>query len=404
MPKINKYTFAQHIQQALADKTAITPRCKHFGTCGGCKLQSYSYADQLDAKRSAMQNLFAPLLSAEQLASYEIVGSPLDYEYRVKMEYVLGVSEFGLRKAGDFQTIVDLEECHLIERAEFALVRQVYQKSLELKISQLRYIAIKDVGEAAMLNLVTLYEFDGPEIELLANFALELGFKVVNWVRMPLGLDTAYGSVERSWPQSLLEFELRHKRYLLGANTFSQNNLAGFTQILDYVDSEFSAAHNMLDLYCGIGTLAIQYAHKADFVVGADEVADSIDLARQNLQLNNVVNTEFVTARVADFLHDPRFQEYSYWKQSDPSSRYRNDNKHFDTIIVDPARPGLEPKVCRRLQKYFAAEQLIYISCNPNTQFLDLQLLPDYRIKSIRAFDLFPQTLHVENVVILERK
>ena len=140
-------------------------------------------------------------------------------------------------------------------------------------------------------------------------------------------------------------------------------------------------------------------------VIGVDEVADSIKLANDNARLNSIKNAKFTTQRVDQLLLNEDFQEFRYRMHSDLNSRYQTDNHHFDTIIVDPARPGLEGKVCRRLQKYFEAETVIYISCNPVTQKADLQRLSTkYDIVAIQAFDLFPQTFHVESVAILRLK
>lgn len=409
---MNSSQFHKQIIQNLESLPQIQPRCKHFGVCGGCKMQNFSYENQLAAKLASLKSLFSPLLTPQQLASYEIVGSPLDYEYRVKMEYIFSAGKFGLRQLGNPDNVIDLTECHLIRQSTFNLVRQVYEKAVRLELTtaknSLVYLVIKDfhLGDTnqMILNIVSINSSEEPGFIELANYAISLGFASVAW-QYQEHEQLAYGPTIQQWGATEIVMPIRNRQYLFNTASFSQNNLTGFNLILDYIEPEVKDAKNVLDLYCGIGTIGLQYTDKWQRLIGVEEVANSIELANRNAKLNGITNAEFFNEKVANFLHRPEFVKYSYYKQSEPLSRYKTENVHFDTIIVDPARAGLERKVTRRLQKYFDAEKIVYISCNPVTQLTDLQDLSEkYEIKSIKAFDLFPQTYHMENVVVLEKR
>ena len=437
----NRRQFEARLLEHLQDKDFVD----HGYEAGGAPLYGYSYADQLQAKRAAAVELFTDIIPAELLEDYQLTASPQEFEYRVKMEFVISSGKFGMRKSRQFSQVIDLHSTPIFDNDIHKLVRQVYDKGNELGLVDYdlvertgftRYYVVKKLSrQELMLNIITSSESNTETLDELADFAIGLGFKSVNWIVVEPEHDRTFGPVVKCWGTPEVKMQIRDHKYLVGANTFTQNNIAGFEQILKFIDPYVSGAKNLMDLYCGIGTIGIQYADQVDKILAVDEVAESVELGVRNWELeagswrleagnrelgeqestkNNATRKsgsetldsrlQFITARVAEFLTDKDYLEYDYYKHSDLSTRFKTDKEHWDTIIVDPARPGLEGKVCRRLQKYFAAERIIYISCNPVTQKQDLErLLKSYRVVAARGFDLFPQTYHLENVVILEK-
>lgn len=393
--------FEQSILKYLSEQPSATPRCVHFGLCGGCRLQDYSYQDQLNAKQQAIKELFADVVPDEVLAAYKIEGSSKEYEYRVKMEYVLGPDKFGLRQLGQPWNIVNLTECHLIPAVVFAKVREFYTKHTA-ELSQILYLVVRSFESGIQLGFVTL---KGKEFlaEPVAKLALAAGFKSVYHAQTN-SPQIASGEIVETWGEEFMTISLAGYDYSVGAQSFTQNNLAGFTSIINYILPHIKPNQRVYDLYCGIGTITMPASKIASEIVGVEEVDESISLAKLNAAKSNVNNATFLTSRVADFLRDQTRVEFWDRKHGDASTRFATGNPHIDTIIVDPPRAGLNKKVTRRLQKYFNAETIIYISCNPFTQAQDLADLNEkYQVVDLKGFDLFPQTLHMENVAILKR-
>ncbi|HJZ50278.1 MAG TPA: 23S rRNA (uracil(1939)-C(5))-methyltransferase RlmD, partial [Roseiflexaceae bacterium] len=127
--------FRRQVVDAARAGEPATPRCPHappLGMCGGCTFQDRTYASQVAAKRAALQALWAGDLPPEKLEQVTMVGSPEPFEYRTRMDYVASKDRFGLRRGGKFNYIVELEQCHLIPPAAFAIARGVYELATSL--------------------------------------------------------------------------------------------------------------------------------------------------------------------------------------------------------------------------------------------------------------------------------
>jgi 23S rRNA (uracil1939-C5)-methyltransferase len=141
------------------------------------------------------------------------------------------------------------------------------------------------------------------------------------------------------------------------------------------------------DLYTGTGTIANFVAAQAKKVIGLEYVPAAIDDAKVNSQINNIANTDFYAGDIKDLLNDS----------------FLNTHGRPDVVITDPPRAGMHEDVCNMLLKA-APEKIVYVSCNPATQARDLKMLSEkYEIKVVQPVDMFPHTMHVENVVLLTR-
>lgn len=394
--KLKRY-FAEKLRELPG---SAAPRCPHFGECGGCALQHLTESEQTSLKQEAL-NLILGFDEEVQLTP-----APSEYEYRMRMDYVSIAhpihaphERLGLRKKGNFSYVIDLETCHLIPPTWFKKLRQIFNLATELELEkydlvkytgELRYLVIRLAGEQAMLNIVTKSNEQTATIEKMAGLALELGFTSVHWLVQPTQSDVSFADSVRFWGVEYLTAETSAsfgKQFLVGPNTFFQNNMAAFEQILEYV-SEFipEEAKTLTDLYCGVGTIGICLAEKFDQVLGIEVNEHSIELAKRNVEQNDLNNFEFYIGDVPAYLSET--------KSATP-----------DVCIVDPPRAGLMPAGVEQVRD-LAADLLIYISCNPITQKQDLDggLLQDYEIVAARGFDMFPQTFHMENVVVLRKR
>ncbi len=387
--------FQKAVERALRHTERLTAwPCAHYGECGGCAMQDIGYENQVLAKRAALLELWGADLPEQLRTGFELTPAPEPFEYRLRMDYVCSDDRFGLRVRRRFYAIVDLHECHLIPETLFSTLRRVYTIARELGIPDynvyhntgyLRYlVARRNVRDEWLLSLTTADHTREEQLDTVAQVALAQGALGVWWQVQERTADVSFGEPVRHWGRPLLPQYVRGRTLLMGPNTFFQNNVAGFEAILGYVEPWVSGARRLVDLYAGVGTIGICLAGQVEQVFAAELVAESVELAQRNIELNGLgERIEIVSADTAAVLADERTRG--------------------DVLVVDPPRAGLGPDVCSRLCELGPA-RLIYISCNPVTQMIDLRALASrYRVVAARGFDLFPQTYHCEQVVVLER-
>ncbi len=368
--------------------------CQHFPICGGCALQDRSYVDQVAAKRQALLGIWGEQLPTTVIDEYVVTPSLEPFNYRLRMDYVCSDDRFGLRQRKRFYSVVDLQECHLIPPLLFAKVRSVYQYVRSLNVPDynvyhntgfLRYLVVRrNVRNDWMLTFITAEHDYLDAMAQAAQFALDEGATSVWWLHNPRHADISFGAAFGHWGAQHLTQYIAGAQLLMGPNTFFQNNPQGFEQILDYCAPFVAGATRLVDLYAGVGTIGIVLGRAIEHVLAAELVEESVDLLRVNVELNGVAGkTEIIGGDIAELVRDFAWQA-------------------GDVAVLDPPRAGLLPPVCRRLDRH-GPQRIVYISCNPITQVADVAMLTQYQIVAARGFDLFGQTYHAENVVVLER-
>ncbi len=391
---------SKRFQKAIEKTLRHTPRlpawpCRHFPTCGGCALQDVAYADQVAAKRTALLQIWDERLPAALRDSFVVEPAADPFGYRLRMDYVCSDDRFGLRMRRRFYAIVDLDECHLIPPSLFDTLRDVYAAAREIGLPDynvyhntgfLRYLVVRrNARDEWLLSLVTSERSRDAQMEQVARAALDRGATSVWWIVNPRTGDTSFGEAVAHWGDPYLPQYVLDRTLLIGPNTFFQNNIGGFEQILRYVTPYIAGARRLVDLYAGVGTIGICLAAHVDRVFAAELIDESVALARRNIALNGLTErVAIVQADVADVLQDERTRG--------------------DVLVVDPPRAGLGPDVCALLRDH-GPPRIVYVSCNPITQRIDYDLLSErYALVATRGFDLFPQTFHCEQVAVLERR
>lgn len=392
--------FRGLVSELVRAGTPVPARCRHASECGGCAFQDRAYPDQLAAKREALARLFseAGILSTEAAARLELVASPDPYGYRTRMDYVATRGRFGLRARGRFNHIVELAECHLIPPAAFAAAHAVWQAAQTLGLPDynlrshegfLRYIVVRrNPDDELLLAVVTA---DGPyetAMEQLAATALEqpavIGF---HWLHNPTRTDLSSGTPVRHWGATTLPMRVGDAWLQIGPNSFFQNNLRLLDQLLADVRGAVVGAQTtsrVVDLYGGVGTIAISLAPHVGQVDCVEAVAESAALARQNAATNGAAHVSVICSEVLPYL------------RAQPAGACA-------VAVLDPPRTGLGPEVCHELLR-LGPQRIAYVSCNPLTQVEDLHVLASsYRLCSLRGYDMFPHTPHVETLAVLER-
>jgi 23S rRNA (uracil-5-)-methyltransferase RumA len=400
--------FRRQIIDLTRNSDLIEPRCKHAPPndfCGGCTFQDRSYEVQIQAKRAALQQLWADKLTPEQIEAIDMIGSPEPFSYRTRMDYVTSKERFGLRRGGKFNYIVDLQECHLIPDDAFAVARAVYQKAIELGLPDynlrshegyLRYVVVRrSPSNHVLLAFVTASQEHASEMEQIAEFALShpnvQGF---HWLANETITDISFGTPVKHWGLDKLPMQVGKRVLDIEPNTFFQNNVHLLLPLLDDVlnvatrgyerDEQGRVAIRLGDLYGGVGTIALHLAEHVQQITCVESFAESASLGVHNIARNQVQNVEMVSADVLSYLREQ------------PADS-------FDVLVLDPPRTGLGPDVCREILR-IRPKRIVYVSCNVLTQIEDAHALSEaYRLTELRGYDMFPQTPHLEGLGVFER-
>jgi 23S rRNA (uracil-5-)-methyltransferase RumA len=397
--------FKQSISAGAREQPSTDPRCPHAGECGGCAFQERAYSGQVAAKTAVLRQLWGEQLAdtaaAELAAVLDVVPSPDPYEYRTRMDYVATKGRFGLRKPGRFNFIVELETCHLIPPAAFQAAQHVWQHALALGLPDynirthegfLRYVVVRrSAANQLLLAAVTAEGDDVAAMEELAALALAqpgvLGF---HWLINDSMSDLSFGALRQHWGAALLPMPVGDLTLHIGANTFFQNNvhllLPLFEAVREAVTTQpDAAAQTVADLYSGVGAIALHLARHVGSVIGVESHPESAALGQHNIAANGAANVALHAQDVLDFLRTQAAER-------------------FATVVADPPRIGLGAEVCAELLR-LRPRRIVYVSCNPLTQCEDVRrLLAGYRLVSLRGYDMFPHTPHVEGLAVLDAR
>lgn len=369
-----------------------SPPCPHVhDECGGCMFQEWEYGTQLSAKKELLEGIYGMPIP--------ITGCQDEFAYRNRMDYTVAFGKMGLRKRGKFDWVVDVADCLLLpDRAREAfktMKRILFEEDVRhynylRHEGFLRYAVLRASRATDELMIIfttttpTSLEEHGQFQSIIQRIADETGAESVHWTVNDSKSEQSIG--ERYWltGREYILDEIASRQFRVYPETFFQANTllaeALFLKAAGYVRG------TALDLYCGPGTISIIAEHVAEKLVGVDNVKENIEAAKENAILNGVPKEKCV------FLHE------------DAAIYLEETDMRFDTVICDPARPGLGKRACNALLAKRPG-RIIYISCNPTTHKQDIDALSEeYALEVLEAYDLFPQTPHVEVFSVLEAK
>ncbi len=441
-----KHSYAEAVVARMVQPSPrrLQPFCRHFGVCGGCKWQMLPYPDQLAAKQQQVVDALQRIGKVELPECRPILGSQQTAEYRNKLEFAFCNKRWltkqeisdehlelgsdvnncvGYHTTGTFDKVLPIEECHLMDpindRLRLCLRNYALQHGLTFYdvrnhtgLMRGMMIRLSNTGE---LMLLVQFCIETPEqhaqaMGLMQHVAQQFPeITSLLWVNNTKWNDT-FGDLEvhtfRGEDHIFLQME--DLRFKVGPKSFYQTNtrqayelysvarsLAFDSQITATSDanvaSDADAAASkplVYDLYTGTGTIANFVARQARQVIGIEYVPEAIKDARENSRINGITNTLFYAGDMKDILTEDFICEHG----------------RPDIIITDPPRAGMHADVVDVILKA-APARIVYVSCNPATQARDLALLDShYRVAAVQPVDMFPQTQHVENVVLLLRR
>lgn len=420
--KVKKQFLEARAEQVLSiSPLRVEPRCRHFGTCGGCKWQHVSYSTQCEFKRQQVRDVLERIGGFTDLEVKPTLASSRPYFYRNKMEFSFGerwlmreelqdldgeaVDRFalGLHIPRRFDRVLDIDECFLQSEVSAQIVNAVRTFCRDRNLSifstitqsgYLRNLVIRQSvhTDGLMVNLVT----SDDEPTLLQEFSEELlrQFPMVTTVVNNITRrrsQVATGEVEKVYhgPGFITE-RIGKRTYRISANSFFQTNTLQAERLYDTVRTMAALQPDdvVFDLYSGTGTIAFHLADDVSSVVGIEGVSSAVADARENARSHSVANCTFVSADLATGMSESTLVE----AYGTPSA-----------IIIDPPRAGMHENVVRSVLRMLP-DRIVYVSCNPATQARDLKIMCEtgsYSINGVQPVDMFPHTHHIENVVAL---
>lgn len=414
-----KFAEAKLLKLEKPSPQRIDAVCTHFGSCGGCKWQHLDYEAQLYYKQKHVHDSLTRLAKVNFPELKPIVGAEKNYNYRNKLEFTFSAKKWltkeeiesgkefnrnalGFHIPGLFDKIIDIETCYLQkdpsnairnEVRDFALKNNFSFFDIREKHGFLRNLLIRTANTGEIMVLVSFFREEKENQDALLNH-LKSKFPEITsllYIINPKGNETFHDlDVHCFYGRDYIIEEMEGLKFKIGPKSFFQTNSDQAFELYKITRHLAGLTGNELvyDLYTGTGTIACFVAKQAKKVVGIEYVDAAIEDAKVNAALNKIDNTIFYAGDMKDML----------------TQDFISKHGKPDVIITDPPRAGMHEDVIKVLNEV-KAKRIVYVSCNPSTQARDLAALDiNYKIMEVQPVDMFPQTHHVENVVLLELK
>ncbi len=418
--KRRKYIEGVLIEIETPSPYRIEPKCMHFGVCGGCKWQHMSYEAQLKYKQNEVANNLKKIANLTSPETLPILGSKEVFYYRNKMEFSFSASRWlseeevksdiqienknalGLHIPGMWNKVLDLNECFLqanpsnkirLAVNEYANKNGLSFYDLYLKKGLLRTLMVRTSTTGDVMVVLQFGENNKQEsmdlLEFIKNSFPEITSllytinKKENDVLYDLDIKTYFG-------KDFIVEKLEELQFKIGPKSFFQTNslqaLALYKKVRELLGEDKESI--VYDLYSGTGTIAQFVAKNFLKVIGIESVEEAVQAAKESAKQNDVLNATFFCGDMKEMLNEEFTAKHGVPK----------------VIVTDPPRDGMHPKVVENILQ-IAPEKIIYVSCNSATQARDIALMEEkYKVTIIQPVDMFPQTYHVENIIVLEKR
>ncbi len=381
--------------------------CKHYNKCGGCSIQHIPYQKQLEDKKENLLDIF--LDKEIETDNFEgITASPDIFEYRNNMEFSFGDLEIGgelqlgMHPRGRRFDVVTVDGCLLVDNDFREILTTILQYCREQGFKKyhikrrngfLRNLVIRkgiNTGEV-IANLITTSQRNHDFSKLAEEIkTLDLKGKAVGFVQT---INDNY-SDQVSCDEMKIYFgrnyfyeKLMDKKFKVDSLSFFQTNTKGaevlYKQAQEYIENAEDKI--VYDLYCGAGTISQTIAEDAEHVYGIEIDESAVKNAEKNAAINGINNADYLAGDVLEVIDEI--------------------DKKANLIIIDPPRPGINPKALNKIAAK-NADQILYISCNPKSLARDIKELEihNYKLDKFKAVDMFPHTKHLEVVSLLSKK
>ena len=401
------YGYGRLMEILNASPYRVEPVCPSARQCGGCQLQAVSYEEQKVFKEKKLRGHLERIGGFTNLPMEPLIGMDEPYHYRNKAQFPVGRNKEGKIVAGFYagrtHAIIENRDCALgipenkdvldrviahMEKYNIAPYDEVTGKGL------VRHIFVRYgffTGELMVCLIINGQDLPHQrelveklcEIPGMTSISLNMNKKRSNVI---LG-----DKVKTIWGKEYITDKIGDISYEISPLSFFQVNPQQtwklYSKALEYAD--LHGEETVWDLYCGIGTISLFLAQKAKFVRGVEIVPAAIEDAKRNAQINHIENVEFFVGKAEEVL--PR--------------EYEKNGVYADVIVVDPPRKGCDEMLLKTILK-MQPKRVVYVSCDSATLARDLRFLCDngYELKKVCGVDQFPQTVHVETVVLLSQQ
>ena len=427
--KRKSYLEGKAIKIHKYSELRVEPACSHFGLCGGCKWQNMNYEKQLFYKQKQVFDNFTRIGKFEFPEILPIIPSINQYYYRNKIEFTFSnkkwltdlsmeeteskegtMNGLGFHIPGMYNRIVDIEHCYLQKEPtneirlaikKFALENNLTFYNINKWEGLLRNLIIRNTSTGELMIIMIFRHNEKENIKKLMGFIAEKFPEITSLMyiinekknddlsdQQPILFNGKDYIVEKMSINSGVESKTLE--FKIGPLSFFQTNSLQANKLYETVlnFAEFKGDETVYDLYTGTGTIANYISFSVKKVIGIEYVESSVQDAKVNTILNEITNIEFFAGIMEKILNEDFFE-----KRGKPQ-----------VIITDPPRSGMHEKVIKQILQV-QPDRIVYVSCNPATQARDIALMDkDYYVDKVQPVDMFPQTHHVENVVLLRKR
>ena len=412
------YGYARLMKVITPSEYRVEPKCVFARRCGGCQIQEMSYDRQLVFKdqkiRGNLERIGGFTKDQIDTVMQPVVGMEHPFGYRNKAQF-----PFGTDKEGNPITGFYAGRTHdIIANTDCALGVEQNKEILEIILQYMRENKIKSydekTGKGLIRHALIRYGFKTKEIMVClvingkklpkAERLIEKLIQIEGMTSITISPNTRRDNVimgdsyEVLWGQGYITDYIGNVKYQISPLSFYQVNPVQTEKLyglaLEYAD--LKGDETVWDLYCGIGTISLFLAQKAKQVYGVEIVPQAIDDAKENAKINAIDNAEFFVGKAEEVLPE-YYAEYE--------REHNGETAHADVIVVDPPRKGCDETLLETIVK-MQPEKVVYVSCDSATLARDLKYLcaNGYEIKMCRGVDQFPQSVHVETVVLLSQQ
>ena len=403
--KLNKgYGFAKLVQLDQSSPERVEAMCSVYDECGGCQVQHLSYAGQMEMKYNQVRSVIDRIAKLPDVPVHPVLGMNEPWRYRNKAQVPVGLSG-GRIVAGFYKKrshdIIDMNECLIQHEESDVIIQKV--KDVCAKNGVMPYDEQRHKGVLRHVMARIGYQ-TGEKMAVLITRTNEMPNEaaIVEGIRAVVPEITSivqnvnsdktnviFGSRTRTlYGEDVIYDTIGSVKFAISARSFYQVNPVQtevlYNKALEYAG--LTGEETVIDAYCGIGTISLFLAQKAKQVYGVEIVPQAIEDAKQNAELNGITNAYFEAGKAEEVIP-------AWYKQG----------IRPDVIVVDPPRKGCDEALLETILK-MKPKKVVYVSCNPGTLARDLRILEDggYKTREVQPVDMFPQTVHVEAVAVLE--
>ena len=416
--KRKNYFLGNIIKYHSFSKSRTNPKCSHFGLCGGCGWQNMLYESQTKYKELKIKYLFKNIFDIDK--TNPIVNCDENFYYRNKLEFSFTDSRWlteneiksgenkidrlgiGFHLSGKWNKVIDIEKCYLqndlsnkirLSLKKFSRTNNITFYNSKFNNGLLRSLMIRNSSLNEFMVVLQFCENKLEEINRVMTH-LKLSFKEITSLQYIINNkknDSIYDQkIHLFNGKEYINEKIKNLNFKIYPKSFFQTNPKQTKKLYEIIKdfATLKKDETVYDLYSGIGTITLYLSYYCKKIIGIESISEAVKAAKENCLLNQIYNAFFEEGEMIDVFDESFFNKYG----------------KADVVILDPPRGGIHKKIVKKLL-ILEPKRIVYVSCNSSTQARDLELIKEkYELKISQAVDMFPQTHHVENIVLLHLK